>query len=81
MLLTYFIEVEGEFARYRTVQPSLQISRPILGQYILTTRVPFANSRHAGIDAFAAVYVFHGGLTEKEEHVATDVVRSHEIGF
>lgn len=79
--LTYFVEVEWKFAGYRAIQSCLQISRPILRENIFPACVPFANSRHAGVHTFPAIYVFHGRLAEKEEHVAADVVRSHEIRF
>lgn len=79
--LTYFVEVERKFARYRAVQPRFQISRPVLRQDIFTAGVSFADSRHAGVHALPAIYVFHRRLAEEEEYVAADVVRSHEIRF
>lgn len=81
IILTYFVEIERKLARDRTIQPGLQVSRPILRQNILATGVPFANSRHTGIHTFAAIYVFHCRLAEEKEHVTADIVRSHEIWF
>lgn len=81
MQLTYFVEVEWKFARDRAIQPGFQVSRPILRQNIFAASVPFTNSRHPRIHAFAAIYVFHRRLAEEEEYVAADVVRSHEIRF
>jgi hypothetical protein len=78
-ILTYLVEIKRELAGYRTIQSGLEVCGPILREYIFTAGVPLAHSRHAGIHTFTAVYVLDRGLAEKEEHVAADVVRSHEI--
>lgn len=81
LILTYLVEIKRKLAGYRAVQPGLEIRRPILREYIFTASVSLADSRHAGVHTFAAIYVFDRGLAEKEEHVAADVVRAYEIGL
>lgn len=81
MLLTYLIEVKRKFARYRTIQSGLEVRGPILRQYILTTRIPFADSSHTGIHTFTTVYILDRGLAEKEEHVIANVIGTYEIWF
>lgn len=81
VILTYLVEIKRKLAGYRAIQSGLEICSPILREYIFTAGVPLANSRHAGVHTFTTVYVFDCGLAEKEEHVATDVVRAHEIRF
>jgi len=78
-ILTYFVKIKRELAGYRTIQSGLEVCGPILCEYIFTAGVPLANSRHAGIHTFTAIYVFDRGLAEKEEHMAANVVRTHEI--
>lgn len=80
-ILTYFVEIKRELARYRAIQSGLEVCGPILREYIFTASVPLADSRHAGIHTFTAVYVFDRGLAEKEEHVAANVERTHEVRF
>lgn len=79
LILTYFVEIKRELAGYRAIQSGLEVRGPILREYIFTAGVPLANSRHAGIHTFTAVYIFDRGLAEKEEHVAADVVRPDKI--
>lgn len=80
-ILTYFVEVKWKLAGYRAIQSGLEVRGPILREYVFTAGVSFANSRHAGIHTFTAVYVFDRGLAEKEEHVAADIIRSDKIWF
>lgn len=81
MVLTDFVEVERIFAGYGTVEPSFQVSGPIVVEDVLAARVLFAHSGHAGEYAFAAVDVLDGGFTEEEEHVLADVVGAHKVRF
>lgn len=79
LILTYLVEIKWKLAGYRAIQSGLEVCGPILREYIFTSGVSLADSRHAGVHTFAAVYVLDGGLAEKEEHVAADVIRTHEI--
>lgn len=79
LILTYLVEIKRKLAGYRAVQPGLEVRGPILREYIFTTSVPLANSRHTGVHTFTAVDVFDRGLAEKEEHVAADVIRAYEV--
>lgn len=80
-VLTDFVEVERVFAGYGTVEPSFQVSGPVVVENVLASRVLFAHSGHSRKYAFAAVDVLDGGLAEEEEHVLADVVGAHKVRF
>lgn len=81
IILTYFVEVKWKLAGNRAIQSGLEVCGPILREDIFTPGVSLADSRHAGVHTFAAVDVLDRGLAEKEEHVAADVIRTHEVGL
>lgn len=77
--LTYFVEVEWEFAWNRTIKSSFKISGPVLRKNVFSSGILLAHTRYSGIDAFTAVYVFYGSFSEEKEYVFADVEGSDEI--
>lgn len=77
--LTYFIEVERELPRYAAVEPGLEVSGPVLAEYVLAARVALAHAGHARVHRLPAVDVLHRGLAEEEQHVFTHVEGTHEV--
>lgn len=76
-----FIKVEGKFSGDGAVEPGLEIGGPVLAEDVFAPGVSFADSGHSREDAFAAVDVLDGRLSEEEQDVLPHVVRSNEVRF